>query len=259
MEHSFVIPAYKESPYLEDCIRSVTEQTVPGGVLIATSTPNDHIRDLAARYAIKLCEHEPLGIAGDWNSAVKLAGTKYVTIAHQDDVYENNYREVVLKMMSKAREPLIAFTDYAELRGDKLVTDNRNLKFKKMLLFPLRVKGAGRSRFIRRRVLSLGNPVCCPSVTVNTEKTGTELFEGDMRSNIDWQAWEVLSRREGSFVYIHKVLMAHRIHAESTTSEIIGENKRREEDIYMLRKFWPGWVANLIEHFYSKSEDSNSL
>lgn len=259
MEHAFVIPAYKESPYLEDCIRSVTGQTVPGGVYIATSTPNDHIRGLAGKYGIELYEHEPMGIAGDWNEAVKRAGTKYVTIAHQDDVYESNYREEILKAMNEAWEPLIAFTDYAELRGEDLVTDNRNLKIKKMLLSPLRRKGAWKSRFLRRRALSMGNPICCPAVTVNTEKTGNELFEGEMRSNIDWQAWEALSRREGSFVYIHKVLMAHRIHGESTTTEIIGENKRREEDVFIFRKFWPGWVANLIEHFYSKSEDSNAL
>lgn len=259
LRHTFVIPAYKESAYLEDCIKSVLDQTVPGEVIIATSTPNAHIRDLSAKYGIEVHEHEPGGIAGDWNYALECAKTPLVTIAHQDDIYDRNFREEVIRAMEEAEDPIISFTDYAELRGQDRVTDNRNLKIKKMLLFPLRRKSAWRSRFLRRRSLSLGSAICCPSVTVNTGAVEMPLFLNNMKSNIDWQAWEMLSKKEGSFVYINKVLMCHRIHGESTTTEIIGQNKRREEDIFMFSKFWPLWVAKFIEHFYIKSESSNNL
>jgi len=53
--------------------------------------------------------------------------------------------------------------------------------------------------------------------------------------------------------------MEHRIHQESTTSELIEENGRRAEDLYMFRKFWPGWVAKMIEKVYQKSEESNEV
>ena len=258
-QHTFVIPAYKESAYLEDCIRSVMDQTVPGEVIIATSTVNDHIRGLADKYGLRIYEHSKAGIAGDWNYALECAGTPYVTIAHQDDVYDSTFREEVLKAVSGAKDPIIAFTDYAELRNGERVTSNRILRVKKMLLFPLRCRCAWSSRFLRRRVLSMGSAICCPSVTINTVNVELPLFLDNMKSNIDWQAWEMLSKKKGSFVYIHKVLMCHRIHSDSTTSELIGQNKRRDEDIYMFRKFWPGWVAKFIEHFYSKSESSNEL
>ena len=42
-EHTFVILAYKESKYLEDCIKSVTNQSVKSNVVIATTTDNDYI------------------------------------------------------------------------------------------------------------------------------------------------------------------------------------------------------------------------
>ena len=45
--HTFVILAYKESDDLEDCIKSVLKQSVKSNVVIATSTPNDFITDLA--------------------------------------------------------------------------------------------------------------------------------------------------------------------------------------------------------------------
>ena len=52
-EHTFVICAYQESPYLEECIQSVLAQKEDGAVLIATATPNDHIQALADRYGLE--------------------------------------------------------------------------------------------------------------------------------------------------------------------------------------------------------------
>lgn len=37
--HTFAVCAYRESPFLEDCVRSLVRQTVKSRILIATSTP----------------------------------------------------------------------------------------------------------------------------------------------------------------------------------------------------------------------------
>ena len=42
-------------------------------------------------------------------------------------------------------------------------------------------------------------------------------------------------------------------------TEIIADNDRSAEDLDMFKKFWPGWIARIIEHFYKKGEDSNNL
>ena len=47
MKHTFVICAYKESKYLEDCIRSLKAQEVKSYIKIATSTPNEYIYSIA--------------------------------------------------------------------------------------------------------------------------------------------------------------------------------------------------------------------
>ena len=52
--HTFAICAYKESLYLEECIKSLKNQTVKSNIIIATSTPNDHIKNLAQKYKIQL-------------------------------------------------------------------------------------------------------------------------------------------------------------------------------------------------------------
>ena len=41
-EHIFAICAYKESPYLEECILSLEKQTRKSSIIMVTSTPNHH-------------------------------------------------------------------------------------------------------------------------------------------------------------------------------------------------------------------------
>lgn len=259
-DHTFVICAYKESAFLEECILSVMDQTVKSNVILSTSTPNDSIKALCEKYAIPLYINDGIkGIGGDWNFAYEKANTPLVTIAHQDDIYEPRYTEEMLNFVNKAKEPIIYFCGYGELRNEEKVYNNNLLKIKKLMLSPLKIKGFWKSRFIRRRVLSFGCPICCPAVTFVKERVGENPFTNDFGSNIDWQQWEIQSRKKGSFVYNKTPLMCHRIHEESTTSEIIGDNKRTEEDYKMFCKFWGKRMAKIISKIYSKSEKSNNL
>ena len=53
--------------------------------------------------------------------------------------------------------------------------------------------------------------------------------------------------------------MCHRIHEESETSKIIGDNARSVEDLVMFKKFWPDVIAKRLAKIYSTSEKSNEL
>ena len=111
-EHTFVVCAYQESPYLEECIKTLREQSIRSNILIATSTPNDYIRNIAEKnnlpYYINTGEG---GITQDWNFAYSCAESKYITIAHQDDVYEKEYLRIALKTMKKSKHQLNFFID----------------------------------------------------------------------------------------------------------------------------------------------------
>ena len=50
IKHTFVICAYKESEYLEECIKSIKNQSIKSKVIITTSTDNLFIRELAEKY-----------------------------------------------------------------------------------------------------------------------------------------------------------------------------------------------------------------
>lgn len=259
-DYVFVIPAYKESPYLEACIRSLKQQQLPVKIIIVTSTPNRHIEALVQEYKLEYYINTgKSGIAEDWNFGLNMAKGRVVTIAHQDDIYEPAFAKTVLEEINRHTHPLIAFTDYGELRNGVRVTNNRLLNIKRIMLFPLRSRKLQEIRFIRRRILSFGSPICCPSVTFVKENLPKAIFTSGYRSDVDWQAWERLSRYQGAFVYCKKILMFHRIHEDSETTAIIADNERTKEDYDMLCKFWPGWIAGIIEHFYRKGEGSNRL
>ncbi len=259
-DHTYVLCAYKESAFLEDCVKSIISQTIKSNILIATSTPNDHISAVAKKYDIPIYINEgEKGIGGDWNFAYSKAQTPLITIAHQDDVYEPTYTEEMLKLINRSKNPIIYFCGYAELRNGEKVYKNTNLKIKRLMLSPLKIKSFWTSKFVRRRILSFGCPICCPAVTFVRERVGESPFTNDYLSDIDWQQWEIQSRKKGSFVYNKAPLMCHRIHEESATTEIIGDSKRSKEDFDMFCKFWPRCIAKLITKLYSKSEKSNDI
>lgn len=80
-----------------------------------------------------------------------------------------------------------------------------------------------------------------------------------MKCNVDWLGWERLSREKGNYIYINKRLMGHRIHEESTTTDIIKDNIRTVEDREMFSKFWPQWLVKILNRLYIKSEKSNRI
>jgi glycosyltransferase involved in cell wall biosynthesis len=263
-DHTFVICAYKESAYLEQCILSLNTQTVKTNIIMATSTPNEYIESLAKKYSIPLYLNEQgiksgSNISDDWNYALSKVTTPIATIAHQDDVYQNEYAEKILKAMNMCKHPLIAFSDYSELRNDVEVKENKLLNIKRKLLLPLRNPKHWNSIFLRRRVLSMGSPICCPAISYCLPNLAKPIFEKGFISNVDWQAWEKLSRQKGEFAFVNEILMSHRIHEESTTSSLINSEGRGAEDLAMFKKFWPTPIAVLIEKKYKSSEDQNAL
>ncbi len=260
MNHTFAICAYKESPYLEECIQSLLKQTVKSELIMVTSTPNDHIRSIAEKYKIPLYANPGEGgIAQDWNFGYEMAKTRYVTLAHQDDVYFPEYARTILKALRREKHPLIAFSDYWELRNGEFVKENRLLNIKRLMLTPLRFRPFFSSVWVRRRILSVGSAICCPSVTMVKENIEGQVFAVHFRSNVDWEAWTALTRKKGQFVYCPEPLMAHRIHEDSETSAIIGDNRRGQEDYEMFRQFWPAPIARRLAGIYGKSEGSNQL
>ena len=256
--HTFLICAYKESPYLEECIKSILNQTVKSNVYITTSTPNDFIEALAEKYKLKLfINNGEKGIGQDWNFAVSKSETDYITVIHQDDIYNEKYLEEIVNKLEKGKDFVIAFTNYREIKNGEVIPLTINLRIKKFLQFPLRF--FQRSKFWKRRALSFGSSICCPSVTINTKIAGKTPYKTELKCDLDWDTWEEMTKYKSRFLYIPKELMQHRIHEDSETSNLIKNNIRLEEDFIMLKRFWPTPIAKFIMKYYKKAIDTNDV
>lgn len=262
--HTFVICAYKESPYLEQCIQSLLAQGIKSNIIIVTSTPNSYIEEKAKKYKLPyFINYGEGGITQDWNFGYSCAIQNYnsecITIAHQDDIYERNYLKNVLKYINGSKHTLIVFSDYYEIREGRRISRNTILSVKRIMLLPLRIKLFQKSIWMRRRILSLGSPICCPSVTFVAANLPKVIFENHFRACEDWEAWEKISKLKGQFAYIPEMLMGHRIHEGSETTASIDGNNRTKEEYKMFCKFWPKWFAKFLLKHYSKGQNFNQL
>jgi glycosyltransferase involved in cell wall biosynthesis len=239
-EHTFVILAYKESKYLEGCIESVLGQSLPCRVLIATSTPNQHISDLASKYALEVRVNANTGSIGkDWNFGYQCADTKYVTIAHQDDIYLRQFAEECVNAARKDdhAKPLMVFNRSLTYKGDREVSIHFKNILRWIFILPFHFKNCIQSKSIKKSILLFSNSISCPGVFYVKENLGAFHFHEEEKYILDWRAWFDMSQMDGSFIYVPEILHIHREHEESATSTTQLETLQLEE-FKLLRDIW---------------------
>lgn len=261
--HVFAICAYKESEYLEKCILSLKNQTLPTPIIICTSTPNDYIRGLAEKYEIPLYVREGKSdIRDDWNFAYNTADASYVTVAHQDDVYNKHFARALIRKVDtfhqrfpetakdRSKDFSMHFTDYRPLKNESTEKLDINCRIRKFLRGPMKSMHLGQKKWARRMILSMGNSIVCPSVTYNKDKLGDSIFTSELKFNIDWDTFLKLAKVPGAFLYTDRPLTYYRVHDGATSKAFIVNNGRVIEDTAMFCKFWPKFMAKFIMIFY---------
>ncbi len=264
--HTFVIPAYGESPFLDECVSSVIAQDVPVEVIISTSTPNDVITSVAEKFGVKLIVNDNRqGIARDWTAAYEVATTRYVTLAHQDDIYDPKYSRLVVEAAQRNTNSSIVFCDYVErltyIGGESKVREtNSILKVKRLILRVCYLRSVAiHQRWRKLLLLRFGSPISCPTVLFNKELCGSFRFDPSFKVNVDWDAWLRLAKMKGAFVFVRSRAVQHRIYADSATSRGLRSKDRQLEDKRIFESLWPRYVAAVLSALYRLSYGSNSL
>ena len=135
-DHSFVVCAYKDNPFLAKTIRSLQNQTVPSNVVGSTSTPSPYIERVCSECGVKMIINPKPHYAGDdWNYGYDSVNSKLVTIAHQDDCYSPTFLEKTIDCFNRYMENdvSISFTDYYEIRNGSRVNSNFMLAIKRIM------------------------------------------------------------------------------------------------------------------------------
>lgn len=257
--HTFVICAYKESPYLESCILSLLAQdSVKNGkseIHLYTSTPSLFIDEICQKYHLEKFEGKSKGIGANWNEALACSNTKYVTIAHQDDIYESNYGTQIIQAFEADEQLNIVFSDYFEIdASNKKRARNLNLKIKTI---GLKLMSLFKNKTYQRRIYAFGNFICCPAVSYNHERLTYFKFDEHLRMVVDWDAWERIMKMSGQVKYLSGKLMAHRIHEESETTVNTVDKNRENEERAMFQRYWGKGMTSLLMKFYVKNQKGN--
>jgi glycosyltransferase involved in cell wall biosynthesis len=253
MDHTFAIPVYRTAPHLAALIESLRAQTGDRSeILLASSTPSAGLDAFAKRYALPLhINPERIDIAADWNFAFAAARTAFVTLAHQDDLFAPAYAAQLTTALCRHPGAVMAFCDYSEHTPLGVRSTNINLRIKRTL----RRRAFGARDCVTEtrdkvRLLSLGNPICCPSVMLNRSTLGDFRFPGGFQTNLDWMAWLELARRPGGFVYVRQRLVSKGVHDGSETTVTIASRAREREDRALFDALWPRPIAVVLAALY---------
>jgi glycosyltransferase involved in cell wall biosynthesis len=253
MDHSFVIPVYGAAPHLAELIESLLAQTgLCSQILLSSSTPSTELAATSKRFGLPLyINPQRIDIAADWNFALEKAETQFVTLAHQDDIFAPGYVMQMGWALRRNPDAVLGFCDYSEHtpHGERPV--NINLRIKRVL----RRHAFGVREYIvesrdKMRLLSLGNPICCPSVMLNRRLIDDFRFPGGFKTNLDWMAWLELARQPGGFVYLRECLVSKGVHADSETTATIANRVREREDRAIFDSLWPRPIAVVLARLY---------
>lgn len=261
MLHTFVICAYKESPYIEECIQScVSQNSVEESlseVIVYTSTPNAYLENLVKKYNLALYTSSGGSIGKDWNNALSYVNTPLATIVHQDDIYLPSYgTRIIDEFTNKKRLDLnIVFCDYKECDNKgNLKPRNINLKIKQ---FALKFMSISNNKMYQRRIYAMGNFICCPSVTYNLKRLKNFKFNENLKMTLDWDAWERIMKMPGNVKFIDEKLMFHRIHEDSETTANTKDKTREEEEFLMYKRYWGENISRILMKFYVLNQRTN--
>lgn len=246
--HTFVILAYNESDDLEDCIKSVLNQSVKSNCIIATSTSNNYILDLASNYGLGIMINDSLSNKGsDYNYAINTFDTELITIAHQDDIYDRNYAREVLECYKNNKDATIIFTNYYEINNDKKIMHSKELFKKRFFIKLLQYPIFQNKKFFKLNSLRFINSICTSSVTFVKKNINGDIFPTNIKYYNDWDGFLELSKKKSKFVYLNKKLVGYRLIKNDDKSHKI-------EKINIYKKMWPNFIINILYKESLKNE-----
>jgi glycosyltransferase involved in cell wall biosynthesis len=133
---SIIIPIYKGKDYIDECLKSIVNQTYSNWELIIMDdgSPDDSYDYISKiiedyqDYDIRLLRQENRGVAETRNGCVLLANGEYITFIDQDDTIAEDYLE---RLMSAAEEACadIALCGYARKTNETKADNLRSVDF----------------------------------------------------------------------------------------------------------------------------------
>ena len=190
------------------------------------------------------------GIASDWNFALAQARWPFVTLAHQDDVYEVAFAEksmAALDTVQACCNRIFGSRRDIRSRISERKPSDMDEKTYRSACCSQNPHCTGMSQWA---LLAFGNPIGCSAVTFNLKRLGKFRFSEDLSSNLDWDAWWRLHKAGLAFVYIKEKLVSRRYNDLSATFSLLKNGHRAVEDAIMFSQIWPTPIGIILSYLY---------
>jgi GT2 family glycosyltransferase len=228
------VPTYNGTAHLGEALRSILAQRGVAFDLIVSDDRSDDnslevVRAVAGDRARVEVNPERLGLAGNWNRCVRLAGTPLVAIFHQDDVMGPGH--LAAHVEAFAGDDTIGLvasaSEVIDERGDPVPETivSRGGLGPVDRVFPAGTLAAA---------MVEGNPLRCSAVTIRRaafEDVGG--FEPTLRYVLDWDFWLRVSRR-WKVAWLARPTVRIRWHGASETHRFKTGTADLEESALML-------------------------
>lgn len=249
--HTFVILGYKNFDYFDECINSLTSQTLQSKIIMTSSRIDDNLIKLAKKHNIPLFGNDKkLDFAGDLNAAYDAADTEYMTFVHHDDWIAPDYLELTMNAAKKYPDASMIFTNYVEFRDNKFIKSNLNMFVKNLILaFFYNFKGNIKSKWWKRLSLSFGNPILPATILFSKKLCGDIKFETIYKVSPEWDVQVKIAEKPGRFVFINKPLYIYRLLPGLVSAADL--KQRAFEDKLMFDQLWPKSISKAFCKFYS--------
>jgi glycosyltransferase involved in cell wall biosynthesis len=237
--HIFV-PAYGESPYLEECLESIkthTDETVLCTVLDDCS-PNANIRSSVEKFGNRFSyvrNDRNLGLARNFQKAFDLSESTYTLIVGSDDVllpgYVDQLKEAAQKFptaclfqpqVSVIDENSQTFNAFPDLIKKFINPGKRNLK-------------EYEASVILRRLL-IGDFFYFPSIAWKAEVVRSYQLNPHLKTAVDLDLIARLAMENHTFVIGGQTVFSYRRHSKSVSMELGMSYERSKEEIEVHRQ-----------------------
>ena len=233
---TFAIPFYSGVPYLRRAIKSVQAQSLKDWVCIVVDDAgvDSDTEAVVASYSdsrIRYVRNQTnLGLAGNWNQALRLSDTPLVTLLHSDDELTPGYGEAVIASHAAHPDAVAVFTRASIIDAHS----------EPVFSFPDRIKRITESLKGSTATVSgeqglngllRGQYIFCPTLCYRASRLDPEPFQHRWRMVADLEFLASTLLNGGEFVGIPEELYSYRRHEASQTALLTATTERFDEEI----------------------------
>ena len=234
---TIVIPAYGESPYLDQCITSIvnSQDASVQIIVIDDASPTSFVRNISEKYFPRISyirNEKNLGVANNFNKALSSANSLFVQIVGQDDLIVDS----MVKVIHSAKD----YVDqcFAIHPAVKVIDSLGNSSFDMNEVIKSIIKPASQKTYsgdTLRKSLLLGDWTYFPSIIWNKNLLPEAPFSDEFKYCMDLDLLLRMCATDSALFLSDKKGFHYRRHSKSVSMAAVPK-KRFEEEMIVIRR-----------------------